>query len=131
EFKEGQALARNAASSDIKSSESVKLKDRTPENAEQQGKVAQFERRRRKQNGVAKQSGLSQRPSLGEFKPETAASLELPDEELFDRQQTERTTHLKQQHQHQENLEQTQNQQLVERRKLNQVTEQAVSSDVT
>lgn len=131
EFREGQALARNAASSDIKSSESMKLKDRTPENAEQQGKVAQFEKRRRKQNGVAKQSELSQRPSLGELKSETPASLELPDEELFDRQQTERTTHLKQQHQHQENLKQTQNHQLVERRKLDKITDRSVSDDVT
>ena len=131
EFREGQALVRNAASSDIKSSEGVKLKDRTPENAEQQGKVAQFERRRRKQDGVAKQSELSQRPSIGEFKSETAASLELPDEELADRKQTERTTHLNQQHQHQENMKQTQHHQLAKRQNLDQTTDHSVSADIT
>lgn len=91
-------------------------------------------RRRRLETGNMANAPLVDRQPLKDAQRESAASIERPDTqdvELTDRQQSERNVNLRNQQAHRDNINEKQDNQLSERRTLENNTERNVSSDTT
>lgn len=139
EFQEGQeayAKLKNRTGVENASTDREKLMDRKAEVAtedNQNGNITSIEelRRRRLESGGLANAPLADRQSLQDRNREVAATLEHPDSEITDRTQSASNVNLRNQHSHEDKINEQQSNQLSERRILDQTTDREVSQDTT